>query len=351
MTYSADKVKENIPLSSYLSDNGIEVRNGRCRAEWRDGQGWNVSINDGKGFWKDFVTGQKGSIIDLAMRVEGFTDIKTTINRLGERYGIEKMDRHTTGPRPNYKHPSKPVEPSHFTGRVRELLAVGGGKAAPADLMDLSPFPIPTDPIEQTVAWFNAVYPFGDELVFVTRKGGDYGVPRQTIRMVTEWVQMACCGDVLRGDIATPNPISDEGLSRLLQVRSGVKKEDIESPPPFAVLEFDEMPNGVEEQSAFWRGFIKNHPLRVQLVSLVYSGGRSIHGLIAMRSRNMDEWQHNADILKHEFCNDPDERYRADAQAIAPLVKTRIAGVCRLGTGIRQTLLYLNPNAGWMLNP
>lgn len=44
---------------------GGPLQYGRGRAFWRRGDGWNVSVNESKGVWRDFVTGEGGGILDL----------------------------------------------------------------------------------------------------------------------------------------------------------------------------------------------------------------------------------------------------------------------------------------------
>jgi hypothetical protein len=50
---------------------GGEIRHGRGQAFWRNGDGYNVSLNDKIGAWHDFPTDDKGGILDLIRRVRG----------------------------------------------------------------------------------------------------------------------------------------------------------------------------------------------------------------------------------------------------------------------------------------
>jgi hypothetical protein len=43
----------------------------RGRAFWRDGDGWNVSVEAGKGVWKDFAANHGGGVLDLVVQVRG----------------------------------------------------------------------------------------------------------------------------------------------------------------------------------------------------------------------------------------------------------------------------------------
>jgi hypothetical protein len=66
-----------VPISNvYKEATGVEPKKcgqGRWRtpATWRGGDGWNVVMDDGKGVWHDFVTGEGGGILDLTQRVNG----------------------------------------------------------------------------------------------------------------------------------------------------------------------------------------------------------------------------------------------------------------------------------------
>ncbi|HEY3439465.1 MAG TPA: hypothetical protein VGK29_01880 [Paludibaculum sp.] len=44
---------------------GGEIRQGRGRAFWRDGGGFNVAIDSGRGIWHDFVTNEGGGMVRL----------------------------------------------------------------------------------------------------------------------------------------------------------------------------------------------------------------------------------------------------------------------------------------------
>jgi hypothetical protein len=40
-------------------------------AIWRGGDGYNVSLDDGRGVWHDFPTGEGGGVLDLVVRIRG----------------------------------------------------------------------------------------------------------------------------------------------------------------------------------------------------------------------------------------------------------------------------------------
>ena len=82
-----------------------------------------------------------------------------------------------------------------------------------------------------------------------------------------------------------------------------------------ALMEFDEMP--LSDQCAFWYGALTLY--RLPVVALVYSGGKSIHGVVRV-----------------------DCATRADVQSLAlPIAGARLAGCVRADTRRAQRLLYL----------
>jgi hypothetical protein len=50
---------------------GPPLRHGRGRAWWRNGDGYNVSVNDDRGAWFDHAQGQGGGVLDLVQTVLG----------------------------------------------------------------------------------------------------------------------------------------------------------------------------------------------------------------------------------------------------------------------------------------
>jgi hypothetical protein len=69
---AATEVVERVRISEVWSAlGGGPLRRGRGQAFWRDGDGYNASLNDEKGVWHDFVTGDGGGVLDLVQHVRG----------------------------------------------------------------------------------------------------------------------------------------------------------------------------------------------------------------------------------------------------------------------------------------
>lgn len=104
-TYDLNAIKA-IPIATYLKDRGISVKGNRCAAAWRNGDNSQaVSISRDKNLWFDFVEGEGGTIIDLAMKVEGLAFAQARLE-LAKRYGIRQTDVPTNAPAP--KPPPQP---------------------------------------------------------------------------------------------------------------------------------------------------------------------------------------------------------------------------------------------------
>lgn len=84
--YDFDAVKVAVSVEDYLTSQGIPVRGGRANAVWRGGSRFSVAVSADK--WHDFAADEGGSVLDLAMRIEGFADLSTAADALGERYGV-----------------------------------------------------------------------------------------------------------------------------------------------------------------------------------------------------------------------------------------------------------------------
>jgi hypothetical protein len=55
----------------YAALGGLKLRGNRGRAFWRDGDGFNVALNDEKGTWYDHRDKRGGGVLDLIVQVRG----------------------------------------------------------------------------------------------------------------------------------------------------------------------------------------------------------------------------------------------------------------------------------------
>ena len=265
----------------------------------------------------------------------------------------------------------KPTPPPTFPYYVRDMVAAGGGAAACADLLDLSPVPVVPTPQLQTRDFLRACFDGGD-LLFIDNCGTHQtGRPGENIRSADAWVDWVCLAGDMGGDLITPNPLTGEARETTDKhgrpYQSYILKDCI-ARFPFLIVEFDDakwafggdVARGLAWQCAFWRGLLTQSPLAPRVAAVIHSGGKSLHGLLHVGAATLAEWEAERDTLRRLLAADPTEArnakgdacypFQADRQAMEPHQKVRLPGVVRRGdaargAGNRQSLLYLNPGA------
>jgi hypothetical protein len=68
------------------------IRHNRARAFWRDGDGWNVTLDDSRGAWFDHRDATGGGLLDLIVTVNSGTRADA-LKWLADTLGIELADR------------------------------------------------------------------------------------------------------------------------------------------------------------------------------------------------------------------------------------------------------------------
>ena len=386
-TYSAQDIKEAVPLSRYLADMGVTVRGGRCVAAWRDGDGWNVSVDDGGGKWYDHARNCGGSVIDLCMAIERL-DFQGAVRSLAARYGVAPLtaSERAASWRMASRHRVRAAEPRRpaFTAEpdfVHDTLAPYLGKASMDALAERSPFPVDWPREAQTDLFLSAGWR-SDEWLNLGNSGRKWrrGQPGDDLRTVDGWRTIDGRQPVhfndgnpefdLRlyyapwwtgggFDCIFRNPYTGEADAEGRRLT-----HDCVSAFLYVLMEFDNMdePGGdLPNQCAFWMGFLDDPAWRPCIFSLVYSGWKSIHGLLAV-PRGADP-ERLDELLKARFCAStrtagtgkdgaPVYPFRADPAGFTLQSGTRLAGVRRLGDvshgrGRIQRLLYINPRLGY----
>ena len=199
---------------------------------------------------------------------------------------------------------------------VRSMIEAGGGRASSKDLQALSKGGSFLDKVLEP----EELYFFGDPYTKRTREH------LYTVE------QLKAMGENLPTHFI-PNPFTgkpaknDKGEdSWCLETTLAAKR--------LALIEFDNLE--LELQAAFWKGVIKEKMLPV--VSLIYSGGKSIHGLIRLK---LTDWEGQWRDIEVLMASDPDQRFRCDVSCKNAGRMTRVPDVMRPDTNRRQTLLYL----------
>jgi len=244
-------------------------------------------------------------------------------------------------------------KPVLYSTHVRNILSGMDAEKGTADwVRELSSCLtwIGQSPQSQTAAFIRAAYR-PQELLFSRRaSGGTIATPGVNIRTTAEWLRELNAGKALPGECITINPLTGK-QGKTHGGELSYRSLDCIADFPFVLVEFDDMP--LPMQYTFWRGFLLTHILAPSLVSLTYSGGKSLHGLLNAGCHTRDEWDlfTKGDAGKKHagmvgmFAADPDNQYRIDQQALAIDKAVRLPGVIRPDTGKVQELLYLNPEA------
>ena len=241
--------------------------------------------------------------------------------------------------------------PAEVRDTVRRLVAESKG-ATPDDLILRSPTPIPIDPCQQAaahihalasdwrwVSWFGSITSRGKRGLIAEPHALAYAVSTHLCPKVPTHV--------------TLNPLTGrEGITK-----DGKPSFDCEATVAalrYCLVEFDAMP--LSDQLALWTSVTRNLRAEVPVVSIVYSGGKSLHGVIlcppassedlaredicdADKFRYLDTW--DALIRRFASSSEPSERMDLSPSKNAA-VHTRVAGAVREESGKYQTLLYLD---------
>jgi len=215
---------------------------------------------------------------------------------------------------------------------VREMIERGGGQATSHDLIHLSPRPIASEPWLQAVHFCLMLDEPNAGLFFV----GNPRTPRsrENLHDLNDFMVNLMDGlDPIPTHIL-PNGLTGDGVP---DGKGGLSyaREACVRRAQNTVIEFDALP--LPEQAAFWKGVITSGLLQVR--ALVYSGGKSIHGLVRLDADKdfKAQWR----VLERALASDPDTRYRCDLAFRSPVQMMRLPGALRPETHRRQALLYL----------
>lgn len=249
--------------------------------------------------------------------------------------------------------------PDKVRGTVARLVIEGRG-ATSKTLREMSPSAIPSAPAEQAAAHLNALGADWRWQIWAGTIGAKVpGGKRGGI------VAPFALADTIRAGLADiPTHVSLNPLTgREGRTKDGLPSFDCADTVaafPFALLEFDGLP--LANQCAVFAALIRKNPGRV--VSIVYSGGKSLHAVILMpecddrrmhtktrvealredRTEADDrKWAANMEKLRRAFASSDNPAERIDlAPTMNPAIHTRLAGAYRADKSKRQTLLYLD---------
>ena len=106
---------------------GGELRRNRGRAWWRNGDGWNVFLDDIKGRWSDYARHEGGGIIDFVILIRGGSR-QDALRWLSELVGVALDDRPMSSTdRQNWARERAVIERELPTARLWRRAAVALG--------------------------------------------------------------------------------------------------------------------------------------------------------------------------------------------------------------------------------
>ena len=228
-------------------------------------------------------------------------------------------------PPPPPKSKPAPKTAAHY-------IAKGAGTCE-ADFFDRSPVNIwwgddwRFDTVAQLAALFSP-----DEPVFLGDKFG------KTVRTAGHWIRAIFSGRLAAPPFLVPNPLLPEG-GETSDGKHSPRCDAAVATFRHAVAEFDGLP--LADQFAFWAGW----GLR-DVVSLTFSGSKSLHALLRVDAANRGEWDRE---IREKLFRRTLIPLGCDGACQNPARLSRLAGAARPDKGgTIQKLLYCRPpRPGW----
>ena len=262
--------------------------------------------------------------------------------QLGEREVRRAVERAARDTKPNdfirlpYR-PSPPPPPPEPWKRgaaafVWQMCKTGQG-ADMATLTALSPVTVPPSPQAQAVTFLHRLYE-AEEFIFI---GEQYTTAQigKTLCRRDDWLEAS--SRITTAPQIIANPLTGlEGLTK--DGTPSLRCLDCIFAFRYALVEFDAMP--LEGQLAFWTGIVKSDALPV--VSIVFSGKKSVHGLIRLDASDATHWaRYWRDLEQIIHPDSVTPEFKADAGCKDATRQTRLPGAVRRETGKLQSLLWL----------
>ena len=232
--------------------------------------------------------------------------------------------------------PSVAMRPATPTPKVdgAKLLAgivERGADFTEAELWEASPIRIDWPPQQDAVEILRRLYAPGDRLFIGTR----YDAGAEHVLSVADWLTRFERGAEIPEHII-PNPLTGE-QGQTKDGKPSYRADDCVAQFRFAVVEFDEMPR--DQQIRFWAG------VKLPVVALVDSGGKSIHGLVKIDATNADDWIQRVEGRLFDILT----AIGADKACKNEARLSRTPGHYRTEKKRWQRVLYLNPTGGQLI--
>lgn len=233
----------------------------------------------------------------------------------------------------------RPSQPAFDGEEVRRRIIERAGAVDVMDVLDHSAgdghLSLLDPPQRDAVLLLETLYS-PDEYIFIGRQ---YDAGRDSVRTVGAWIEhFRGVTDAVeagrRWPLIAPNPLSgDQHLTK--DGKPSFRADACVAALRFCLAEFDAIPKG--GQLSFWRG------IRLPLVALIDTGGKSYHAWIRVDCRDAREWDEK---VRGELYGRFFEPLGLDGACKNPGRLSRLPGVVREGKNAFQQLVYVNPIGG-----
>jgi hypothetical protein len=220
------------------------------------------------------------------------------------------------------------VRPAVDGAKLLKGIVERGTAFSEADLWELSPVRIDWPPECDAIEILQRLYR-PEERLFI---GARYDAGTEHILPVGEWIARFE-RDIAIPEHVIPNPLTGEQV-HTKDGKPSYRADSCVARFRFAVVEFDAMPR--EQQIKFWAG------VKLPVVALLDSGGKSVHGWIRIDAANAGEWTHRVEGKLFDILT----AVGADRACKNEARLSRMPGHFRAEKSHWQRVLYLNPNGG-----
>jgi hypothetical protein len=229
---------------------------------------------------------------------------------------------------PSTLRPHATTRPTVDGARLLNAIAERGAGFTEVELWELSPVRIDWAPRDDAIEVLRRLYRPEEKLFIGTR----YEAGLESVQPVSEWISRFQRGITIPENII-PNPlIGQQGLTK--EGKPSYRADACVAQFRFAVVEFDGIPR--ELQIKFWGG------VRLPVVALLDSGGKSVHGWIRIDAASADEWTRRVEGKLFSILT----AVGADGACKNEARLSRMPGHYRTEKDHWQRVLYLNPIGG-----
>lgn len=220
------------------------------------------------------------------------------------------------------------MRPAVDGAKLLNAIVERGAAFGEAELWEASPVRTDWSPEDDATEVLRRLYR-PEERLFI---GMRYEADAEHVLPVSEWISRFERGIAIPEHIG-PNPLSGE-QGQTKDGKPSYRADACVARFRFAVVEFDTMPP--ERQFQFWAG------VKLPVVALLDSCGKSVHGRVRIDAPNADGWTLRVESKLFSLLS----AIGADASCRNESRLSRMPGHYRTEKGRFQRLLYLDPVGG-----